>query len=265
MTKKKLAIIDADGFLFYAAWQYRKQCTMFGMRGAKSRLDKILTNVFEKLGISHYIGFFGEHGYDNFRYDWATLKPYKGTRHSDEWQKYFKPGLKKHFTDRWNFIGVKGIEADDAVIIAYHQFKDEYDIIMVGEDKDMKQLGEFTRYNPRTKKIDHITKDEGRKFFWSQMLMGDSSDNIAGVEGIGKDNIAITELQDMNNPSEEEMFNFVASKYVNKYKEDYMYYMVENYVLLKMLDEPAFDYPETVEPVVWKEVKQFKPKQLINL
>ena len=93
----------------------------------------------------------------------------------------------------------------------------------------------------------------------------DNTDNIPGIEGIGKANQAIKDLQALENPSEEEMYNFVRTQYVKKYGEDYLYYMVENYMLLCMLTQPKFDYPTKVEPIEWNKPKKDMKRTLINL
>jgi len=267
IKKGTLAIIDADGLLFYAGWAYREQLTKMGELAAKERVDKLIGRILDKVGATHYIGFFGTPGEKNFRHDWATMKTYKGNRSEEPWQTFFKPIIKKHFADKWGFHGMGRIEADDAVVIAFHQFKDDWNIVMVGEDKDAQQIGEHRQFNPNSshfKFINH-TDESGRKHFWQQMLMGDSTDNITGIEGVGKASTFIKELQAMESPTEEEMYEFVRNQYVKKYGENYLYYMVENYVLLKMLDKPSFDYSRDVEPQSWNKPNKNPKRALINL
>jgi 5'-3' exonuclease len=264
MRKGKLAIIDSDCFLFQAGWGYKEQLTKLGELGVKKRVDHLISTILNRLEVTHYLGFYGKHDHKNFRHDWATIKPYKGQRDHEPWQEYFKPKIKDYYATKWGFHGTGNIEADDAVIIAYHQYKDDYDIIMVGEDKDMKQLGSFTRFNPTKKIIEKINHEEGRKFFWCQMLHGDSTDNIGGIEGIGTNNKAISQLMNLEY-SEENLYNFVRDQYIIKYGSRYMYHMMENYMLLKMMDKPCFDYPLNIEPIKWKQNIKFTPKTLINL
>lgn len=274
MNKKpRLAIIDADCFLFYAGWHYREQLNILGEGGAKKRVDKMISNILDRLEVDEYIGFFGLDNTITFRHRFATIKPYKGARNSDEWQKFFKPRIKKHYADKWKFIGVKDLEADDAVMIAFNQFKDDYDIVMVGEDKDMKQLGEFTQYNPRTTKTIDYEHLEGRLFFWSQCLHGDGSDNIPGIEGVGSGkkggrtskNKVVMGLYELENPTEEDMFNYVQQAYINKYGNRYMYYFLENYILLNMIKYPALDYPKDCQPIKTKKKVLFTPEKLLKL
>lgn len=172
VKKPILAIMDSDCFMFFAGWEYREQLNLLGEIAAKKKLDKIISGILSRIKADYYIGFFGGVNSKNFRYDVATIKPYKGTRKNPDWQEYFKPILKQHYIDQWGFIPMYHIEADDAVIIAHHQYKNDYDIIHVGEDKDQKQLGEFKRYNPRDNILKQYNHEEGRKFFYSQILHG---------------------------------------------------------------------------------------------
>lgn len=274
MSKPRLAILDADCFMFFAGWEYRERLNLLGAAGAQKKMDKIIQSVLAATNADYYLGFYGNHtGPKNFRYDVATIKPYKGTRSGDAWQEYFKPILKQHYQDKWGFYPMNHIEADDAVIIAHHQYIDDYDIIHVGEDKDMRQLGDFKRYNLRTKTTEHFEKAAGRKFFWSQVLHGDSSDNIGGIEGVGQGkkggetskNKIVMALWAMEDPTEEEMFQFVKEAYINKYGVNAQNVMIENYLLLYMIETPSFDYPEEVKLTKYGTVKSYAPARLLNI
>jgi 5'-3' exonuclease len=264
-NKKKLAIIDADCFLFFAGWHYKEQLNKMGELGAKARVDKMISNILSKIDADYYLGFYGKHKSKNFRYKFATLRPYKGTRDSPPWQEFFKPIIKDHYKNKWGFIGMSDLEADDAVVIAFHQFKDEYDIVMVGEDKDMDQIGEFTKFNPSTKEYKFISKENSLKSFYKQMLTGDNSDNIEGIKGVGEKSKYVIDLMNMENPSDEELFDYVLSIYKEKFKEHYLYYLVENYILLKMISKPSFDYPKEIKPILWKEKPTSIKIKLIDL
>jgi len=270
MSKNKLSILDADGFIFFAGWEFKEQLNMIGELGAKEKIDKIIEGVLEATNCTHYIGFFGKQGEKNFRHDFATIRPYKGTRGNEAWQEYFKPILRQHFIDKWGFYPVGRIEADDAVIIAHHQFKNDWDIIHVSEDKDQKQLGEFVRMNPNrrsnpSQRLEYNEHEEGRKFFWGQCISGDGVDNIQGIEGQGKASKLITQLFSMINPTEEQMFNHVRDAYFAKYGSRYLYHLVENYILLNMLVKPIMDYPKNAEPRKVPSKNNFELSQLIDL
>ena len=271
MKKGRLAIIDADAFLFYAGYHYREHLNLTGEMGVKAKIDTLISKTLEVIGATHYIGFFGMHGSENFRHKFATLKPYKGSRDNPDWQDFFKPIAKKYYAEKWKFHGVSQIEADDAVVIAFNLFKDEYDVVVVSEDKDSRQMGAFSQWNPKTRKMVHSTQEEGRKFFWGQCLTGDSTDNIPGVKGIGEGdkkhpalttemiargevsrNKDVMNLWAMDNPSEEEMFNFVKAVYQRVYPTEWEYHFLENYVLLTMMKKPCFDYPMEATPILMR-------------
>ena len=92
----------------------------------------------------------------------------------------------------------------------------------------------------------------------------DSTDAIAGIEGQGKKSKLVLALQDLENPTEDEMFYIVRNGYIEKYGEEYLYYMIENYLLLNMMTKPCFDYPDEVIPVNHRKEK-FSPDVLIDL
>lgn len=263
--KPTLAIIDADMFVFLAGWAYNDQLTPLGAMAAKKQLDKLIEAVLKKVDADYYVGFFGKNGAQNFRYDVATIKPYKGNRKSPPWQEYFKPILKQHFIDKWKFYPMADIEADDAVIIAHHQYVNDYNIIHVGEDKDFKQLGDYRRWNPKKKVFETMTMDEGRKFFWKQMLIGDSSDNIGGVQGVGAASKYVSEIDSFENPTEATLYEFVQSIYASKYEDNWEPIMVENYLLLNMLTTPRFDYPKKIELVPLNKEQMYTTPDIIDI
>lgn len=74
------------------------------------------------------------------------------------------------------------IEADDLLGIFSGMFKDEGNIIASG-DKDLKQIpGHHVWLD---KELSYIEPDEAQRFFYTQVLTGDSVDGIPGCAGIG--------------------------------------------------------------------------------
>jgi 5'-3' exonuclease len=264
-TKKKLAIIDADAFLFYAGWAHRSNLTKFGVFAVKEKVDQMIRAVLKNVKADFYIGFYGVKSSSTFRHSFATIKSYKGSRGSEEWQEFFKPIIKQHYKDKWGFYGMEKLEADDAVVIAYHQFKDEYDVIMIGEDKDMHQMGEFTWYNAKNNTTRYLSYEEGRKFYWCQHIEGDSADNITGIPGEGKKSKLKDQILEMEEFSDERAFNLIRDFYINKHGEDYLYYLIENHVLLTMMNRPCFDYPIEPELTPFKSVSASSILKKLNI
>jgi len=87
-------------------------------------------------------------------------------------------------------------EADDYIASLSDKYRNEFDVVIVSTDKDFLQLVDekTTVYNPVGKEGTLYTTDKVcEKFLVSpeqiidyKILVGDPSDNIAGVKGIGK-------------------------------------------------------------------------------
>ena len=73
----------------------------------------------------------------------------------------------------------KDEEADDLIGIWSNP-----DRIVVSIDKDMLQLP-CTHYNPHRRTWQTVEEFDGLKFFYKQILTGDSADNIQGIYGVG--------------------------------------------------------------------------------
>jgi hypothetical protein len=159
-------------------------------------------------------------GKNNFRYDIATVKPYKGNRKDLEKPVHWD-NVKWFLISRYNAIIVDGMEADDA--LAIHQYKAYYDndmsfntTVICTRDKDLRQVmgwhygwevgaqpeqplkwvsslgqltaiykeGESEKTGLPTKSFKKLTGD-GYLYFASQVLTGDATDNIPGLTGCG--------------------------------------------------------------------------------
>jgi 5'-3' exonuclease len=90
--------------------------------------------------------------------------------------------IREFLIKRFKAVLVNGQEPDD--IICYEQKTDGSTIICT-VDKDL-LMKEGKHYNYVTKLFKEVTKEDGIKWFYTQLLMGDSTDNIAGIKGIGK-------------------------------------------------------------------------------
>jgi DNA polymerase-1 len=76
-------------------------------------------------------------------------------------------------------------EADDMVRIwAVEAKAADIQHCVVTIDKDLDCIP-GSHYNPRTKVIYQIEEEWANYFYWKQLLMGDSVDNIPGIMGIG--------------------------------------------------------------------------------
>lgn len=135
-----------------------------------------------------------------FRYDLAETKPYKGHR-KDKKPWHFR-NLTAYLRDVLGATVVTSIEADDAIVIE-HVDPSTGDTIICSRDKDLRQapgwfysweLGAQPAFGPlevpRNGWLElHDTKRSlsgcGLAFFYAQLLMGDTTDNIPGCMGVG--------------------------------------------------------------------------------
>ncbi len=183
----------------------------------------------------------------NFRFDVAKQKPYKGTRNKDKPFHFYNLLLVmlQHYDCR---IVTNGTEADDAM--AVYQCTEEEDTIICTRDKDLRQVdgwhfswetGISPSFGPamssgigRLWQVGEKQKTVGLgwKWFFYQMLVGDTADNIPGCKGVG-DKTAYAELEDCT--SLQQMYNIVFAHYQRVYKKEAWYVFHEMADLLFIL------------------------------
>ncbi len=122
-------------------------------------------------------------GPGNFREAIATLLPYKGNRDPTHKPKYYKE-LKDYMLSKHDAIVVEGMEADDAMAMEQWRHRDRSTVIAT-IDKDLDMIPGW-HYNLNSKEQYWVDIDRANYFFFWQMLVGDSTDNIPGIKGIGK-------------------------------------------------------------------------------
>jgi DNA polymerase-1 len=111
---------------------------------------------------------------------------------------------KKFLEEKWGAVWTDGYEADDALGIAQTP-----NSIICSIDKDLKQIPGL-HYNFVKKEFDEVSVEQGFRSFYTQMLVGDASDNIKGCPGIGK---AKAPRILAGCETEQEMFDAVRASY----------------------------------------------------
>lgn len=182
-----LIIFDADSIIWTVAYKFRNKKLKNLLLIS---LNSYITEIIQTAKATHYIGFYGskaEGRIPNFRY--AIESKYKANRPPEpDWIKKWRSVIIKEFEDKWKFIPVEGMEADDAVsICANHYFKTkDYDKIIVATiDKDLKQIPNVTFYNYRDHQMTDQDDFQAAKALGEQVLKGDAVDNIKGLYNIG--------------------------------------------------------------------------------
>lgn len=132
-------------------------------------------------------------GGGNFRY--SIYPEYKANRPAERPQ-YLK-AVKEHLVKEWGAVLAEGCEADDLIgVDATQADLDEREVLLVHIDKDIDQIpGLHYKWEQRgkvkgvawTKPAEryYVSPQEGLKFFYMQLLMGDKADNVIGINGIG--------------------------------------------------------------------------------
>ena len=117
----------------------------------------------------------------NYRNDIAVTVPYKGNR-KDVKKPVHLPLLREYLQTAWGATVSDGQEADDDIAIRATELGDES--IIVSIDKDFMQVPGW-HYNFVKKVKKYVTPEEGLRFFYKQILTGDSADNIKGMHRVG--------------------------------------------------------------------------------
>ena len=205
-------------------------------------LDKTIINICEACGVQSPAYIFLT-GTGNFRFDIATVKPYKGNRKGEK--PFYLPNVRMYLQAQYGAVVVNGMEADDALTITAGRYKPD-EVIIASRDKDLRQfpclqyswevgnqpewgvemvdeIGDIhVRRSTKTlkngepsKAIDKIW-GTGLMWFYTQCITGDTTDNIAGLEGKGAA-LAYEILHGLK--TEKEMFLAVLLAYKGKYGE----------------------------------------------
>lgn len=119
-------------------------------------------------------------GKGNFRYDVAKIKPYKGNRKTPK--PFWYNEMRQYLVEQHGAILSEGMEADDVVTMKALE-DDRY--VIVDVDKDYLQVP-GVQYNPVKEEWLTISEHDAILNYWTQVLVGDTVDNITGCPKIGK-------------------------------------------------------------------------------
>lgn len=121
-------------------------------------------------------------GKGNFRFDIAKSHEYKGNRKSAEKPRYLAH-VRSYLVDKHRAIISEGEEADD--LIAKKATELGSTAVVASIDKDMLQLP-CRHFNFVKNEWSDVDEFSGLKFFYKQILTGDTADNIIGLYRVGQ-------------------------------------------------------------------------------
>ena len=131
-------------------------------------------------------------GKGNFRDMIGVSKGYKDNRDPTHRPKHYR-ALKEYLINKHAAKVVNGEEADDAIgKLAYCDAADK--CVVVSNDKDLDQLAGW-HYDWTKDHVYYVNEEDAIKFFYTQVLCGDATDNIGGVLSRAKAGARIAECQ----------------------------------------------------------------------
>lgn len=178
---------------------------------ANFALDNIFEEVFKNTEATDYRIYLT--GTGNFREEVATLLPYKGNREEGSRPAHYEY-IKQRLLDRYCAKVIDGMEADDALSItqwSHLKVPRGWNTIIASQDKDLKMVPGL-HYNPTTKKTFEMHPLDARLWFYTQLLVGDPTDNIPGIyrTGVKTASKVLSELRDF---SDKLLFDTVETEY----------------------------------------------------
>ena len=219
---RRIALVDGDMLPYKIGYVAGK--SKINLEDTKKMVDVYLSNIFAEVKATHYIIFLS--GKNNFRIKVSKIKVYKGNR-SKEKPPYFQE-IKDYLKEKYNTYYVNGAEADDALTVYQTYYGTEG--IICSDDKDLLQkAGEH--FNIRTRKTTMIDEVEAHYRIFHQLLTGDSTDNIRGIEGIGP----ATAKKILEAVRPENYRLECLQQYVKKYDDIGVEYCKETFKLIYMM------------------------------
>ena len=208
MTK---LLIDGDLYAFRCAASAENDNEHI----AAARMETLLDQCLEETGAEEFEIFLT--GPMNFRYQ--IYPEYKAHRTTERPQ--YLAYCKQYLQDVYNATVSDNCEADDLMAIAQTAQTADKPTIICSLDKDMLQVpgmhyswaisgGPINKRWEKPALLQEITPIQGLYKFYYQMIVGDTSDNIKGVEGMGP--VAARKLLE-GLETEEDMFDAVRDAY----------------------------------------------------
>tara|TARA_R100000951_G_C2636673_1_gene179518 strand:- start:619 stop:1392 length:774 start_codon:yes stop_codon:yes gene_type:complete len=174
---KTIALIDADSLMYYE----------MGATTLEQAIEGINTRIFailNEVNADEYTGFLtiGK----CFRYNVAETVGYKHNRSGGMKPPIFY-ALKAYMQQTpLEFTYVDGLEADDCVAVYADVFRKQgHKVVICSPDKDVLLQLPGNHYNYQKQEWVKTTDEQAKDFLWKQTLMGDSTDGIPGIPGLG--------------------------------------------------------------------------------
>ncbi len=215
----------------------------------QSRVNGKIHKIKEDAGCDTYEVFIT--GSNNFRKTEATIRPYKGKRPSEKPLHYQR--IKDYLLSTKNHPVTlcEDYEADDGMAMAQITAKEQSikedgsggeRTCICSRDKDLKMVPgyHYSWASGKQKEVAtrFITPQEGNKWFFTQLLMGDATDNIPGLYRVGQKN-AEKLLDGLSEPLD--LYTVCRHQYEVRFGSYWELFLHENARLLWMMQSEEDD------------------------
>ena len=236
-----ILLIDADSLIFASCYRKREnpddELYYTEIEDSRAKFDEqfmsIVNHLEDKYPIDKVLTFSGSKG--NFRK--LITKKYKANRKKQELPPLLDE-MHQFVKDHYDSIYGYGVETDDMVARYWKQISDDIgrdEVMIVSIDKDYKQFPCLMyNYHYKHKEILDISEEEAMFNFYSQMIEGDTADNVNYFKGKGK-KFAQKHFKDCTTKYQytRKLYELFKQEYKGKAKQKY----AECYHLLKLRTE----------------------------
>ena len=255
---KKIVLIDCDSLLYK---------NIEDLDQYKDRIDEILAQIIESVGATHYKCFIEIENNVTFRK--VEFKEYKAQRVHKPLHN--KNEIRDYIIECYNpYISI-GVETDDSIISTWKHLNDKYEndlfdyemgeaeerpeyieIYIAANDKDYLTypINYIDLYHGRWLQQETISESDALYNSAFQLLMGDTSDNVKCLKGVGKVK-AKKMLDELNVDSKISYAKLLIREYKKQYKSSRKAknIIMDNIKLLRLKDN--------VRPCKWLEKVEF--------
>jgi len=187
-----IILVDADSLIWSSCYKTKEQPEDTGyhtIEDAILKFDevfmKIINTIEETYEIDNVFTFAGAKG--NFRKE--ISKTYKANRLSRDVPPILNE-LQDYVKEQYESITGYGVETDDVVATYWKSLSDTFgsdQVVIVSIDKDYKQLPCLMyNYHLKHQCFYVITEPEAKRNFYTQMITGDTADNVNFCKGYGE-------------------------------------------------------------------------------
>jgi len=165
-------------------------------------------------------------GLSNFRYSFATILPYKGNRTGVERPLYYDK-IRQFLVEAYEAKVSVGMEADDAIGLSQTN-----NTVIVTADKDLKVIPGLHKHIYTGEVLD-LTEVISNRYFFNQLLTGDTTDNILGLYGVGEKSTYCKAVKSMDNT--QDMIDLVVEQYRCRFGSYWRFFLSETTQLVWIL------------------------------